>query len=774
VDRRERLLAYTLGAVVLLSLIVGGVIIARGGLRPRVRVGGDLETAAGAKLFQRNATTGELLWEVRLGDVTHEAGTKLARVRNVECAIYTDGLEELIVNADDLLVDGEAETLTFETGVKLHSGAGSSLAYTGTADRMVYDVKADCVRLEERAEFDYGRSKFIGSEMDLWFERVPDSQTTRLARCEVTPMPPIDGRRAAVVILALTAAAASAQPGSQQQFQNATVRADRIVSSWADGKIFLEGNPEITIGDATFTAEYIECELDPDQPDRVLAAHTEGAVKIVSNKLLEPATMTRVEKRQTITLEARSAVYSADAGTATLEGGVTGVLKGPHAEGNFGAARVVAYFDAKQTVRKISAYGTPVTAVYDDQNPAKPQYCEFGAGEISYVLDGEPRIVATGAPEARVPASGDTYRADTITAYLIALDDGRRVLDRIELEGSVTWVSASDKMSAETTCGHATALLTNAVRTTGLVQARGNPKVTLKNSKSEPTAEVSCDEMDQGLGEGGKLSGRGHVLVKSLSGGAPVTVEGDSITGGKVDDVTNEFVLTGNPTGHFEGDPEKGQRTVDFTADRITMRDVAKSARMVIADNAHAKMQPRREGDEPIVFDAKHIEADQRSGLFVATGRPKMTQGETTVEADRIEASSKTDEATKAKSTFGSAIGNVVVRGKTVRKPKKEGDKESTWNLVATAARADLTPEVAVPEGLSRLTSETTASRYRLTGKPEITMTEEGTGRTSTFRNVGIIDIYPLPGRNVIIDTQGADGPAELHVEQPTGGDAKP
>lgn len=770
-DRRERLLAYTLGAVVLLSLIIGGIIIARGGLRAPVRVGGDLETAAGAKLLQRNATTGELLWEVRLGDVTHEAGTKIARVRNVECAIYTGGVEELLVNADDLLVDGDAETLTFETGVRLRSGAGSSLAYTGVADRMVYDVKAECVRLEERAEFDYGRSKFIGSEMALWFERVPDSQTTRLTRCEVTPMPPIDGRRAAVVIFALTAAAASAQPATQQPLENATVRADRIVSSWAEGKIFLEGNPEIEIGDATFTAEYIECELDPNQPDRVLSARTEGTVKIVSDKLLEAATMTRVEKRQVVTLEARSAVYSADEGTAKLEGGVTGVLKGPHAEGTFEGARVVAYFDAKQTVRKISAYGGPVTAIYDDQNPTKPQYCEFRASEISYVLDDEPRVVASGSPVAEVPASGDTYRADTITAYLKALDDGTRVFDRIEMDGNVTWLSQDEKMSMEATCGHATALLANAVRAEESLQARGNPKAIIKNSKAEPSAEITCDEIDQQAG--GKLVGRGHVVLKSLSG-MPVTVKGDTVTGGKVDEATTEFVLTGNPTAHLEGDPEKRQRSVDLTADKITLRDVGKEARLAIADGAHATMQPLEEGDEPIVFDATRIEGDQRSGQFVATGRPKMRQGETTVEADRIEASSTTDDATKAKATFGSAIGNVVVRAKTVRKPKKEGDAETTWNLVATAARADLTPDVAVPEGLSRLTSETTASRYRLTGKPEITMTEEGTGRTSTFRNVGVIDIYPLPGRNVIVDTRGADGPAELHVEQPSGGDAKP
>lgn len=762
-DRRERLLAYTLGALVLLSLIVGGVIIARGGLRPKKRVGGELETAAGAKLLQRNATTGELLWEVRLGDVTHEAGTKIARVREVECAIFTDGLEELLVNADDLLVDGEAETLTFETGVRIRSGAGSSLAYTGTADRMIYDVKADCVRLEQRAEFDYGRSKFIGSEIDLWFERVADSRQSRLARCEVTPMPPVDGKRAAVVLFALTAAVASAQPASQQEFRNATVRADRIVSSWAEGKVFLEGNPEVEVGDAVFTAEYIECQLDPNQPDRLLSAHTEGAVRIVSDKLLQAADLAHpFERRRTITLEARSAVYSAEEGTAKLEGGVTGTLKQPHTDGAFEASRVVAYFDAQQTVTKISAYGSPAKLIYDCQDPANPQYYDFAASEVAYVLSDPPRIVATGSPRVEVPRDdgADTYRASTITATLLAVDGGATVVDRVDLDGGVTWISESSKGSTEITCGHARAFVKHKGRARGLVEAREGPKVLLKSAKGEPQTEITCDEIDQELADQGKTLGRGNVQVKSLTSGA--WVKGETLTGTTVEGDAKQFVLEGNPTGHSDADPEKATRAVDFAATKLTFRYVPSKSTVVIAESATATMLPLEEGDAPITIRAARIEADKKTGHLVATGRPHMRQGEVEVEADRIEATSKD------KTTTGLATGNIVVRATTVRKPKKEGEKESVWKLVAHAERAEMTPDVAVPEGITKLASVDKANRYRLTGQPEIVMTEEGTGRTSTFRNVGVIDIYPLPDRNVLVDSRGADGPAEMHVENPT------
>lgn len=777
------MLAYALGAVVLLAILAGIAIVARGGLAPPRR-GAPMETAQGAKLLQRDRKTGELLWEVRVGDVTREAGSDVALVTGVECVLYTGGLEEMVVRSPELRVDAAEEILVFSGGCDIESGAGAKVAYRGRAERMIYEVKSAEVRLEDKAEFDYGRSKFCGSMVSLHFGREGDTERTRLARCEVTPMAPENGRRAALAFLAIAAATAVAQPGDapqqEQQFRNAILRADRMVADFAEGRIFLQGSPEVELGDTVFTADAIECQVDPEQPDRLIAAHTEGQVRIVSDELLEAATMAKPhERRRKVIVEARSAVYSAADGTARLEGGITGTFTDPGSEGSFTGSRLVAWFDAGQTLTKVTAYGGPASLHYvtglHSSDGEERQY-DFTGSEISYVMGDNPRLVAGGSPHITMDG-GNNFSANSITAYIATREeDGAQYIDRALFEGSVVADMPGSSSSATLTAETAEVLPENIVRSEGVAHVRGAPKVILRNSRGVDSAEVTCDQADIHLGKEGGLEAKGNVRIRSLSSPTVVTADNlrsrpvkTTISGKAVGDGTTEFLLTGNPRGRREGDPAKGSRAVSFVAERLafykgTLAD-GTSTQLVVCENGTSTLEPLEEAEQAVVVAAPLIEFDDKSGAMIARNRVKLSQGDTTIEADRIE----TKQGEDGKIAEANAFGDIVMHGRSVRPGKTEADPPQVWLLEAHAERATMTPAVAVPEGLTRFAADATATRYRLTGNPSVSMAQEGGSGRSQFRNVDVIDIYPAGGGKVLVDVRGGQGPAELEVEKPSG-----
>jgi len=418
VDRRDKLLAYILGGAALVAVVAGAVIVASGGLRPRERVSPD-DSATGGQLYQIDSETGEMLWEVRLGRVTREYQAKPARVTDTECVLYTNGFPEMVVTAPSLLVDWEAEMLTFDAGVAAKSGEAAQVPYTGESERLIYYVEERRVRMEDRAEFEYGRSKFMGSAVDLWFEPIEGTDQSRRALGEVAPMGAPAGQRAALALWAIATASAAvpaAQASPQEQrLANAVLRADRLVYFAQEGLVVLEGTPEVSIGDAVMAADHIECTLNPDKPDELLSARAEGGVTLDEVKELAPRTPRYPHPKLRVThVEGRSALYSAETRTATLTGGITGSVDEPNEEpSTFSATEVVAHFDEKNKLTKVVASGAPVRATTSD--PETYEETVLTAATITYYHEDPPRISATGSP--KVETSDGTFQAASVTCY---------------------------------------------------------------------------------------------------------------------------------------------------------------------------------------------------------------------------------------------------------------------------------------------------------------------------------------------------------------------
>ncbi len=818
VDRRDKLLAYVIGGVVLLALLAGAIIVASGGLRRRERGSPD-DSATGGQLFQVDSETGEKLWEVRLGRVTREYESKTAQVTDTECVLYTNGFAEMVVTAPSLLVDWETEVLTFDSGVTAKSDEAAQVPYTGESERLIYYVEERRVRMEDRAEFDYGRSKFMGSTVDLWFEPIEGTDQSRLAKCEVVPMVAPAGQRAALALFAIATASAAvpaAQTTAQEQrYENAVLRADRLIYFAQEGLIVLEGTPEVQMGDAVLSADHIECTLNPEKPDELLSARAEGGVTLDEVKVLTEETARFRRKERVTHVEGRSAVYSAESRTATLTGGVVGSVEETNKRtASFEATEFVAHFDEANTLTKVVASGSPVTAVNRDY--WTEEETRFAASTVTYYHEDPPRITATGSP--KVTTLDGTFQGGSLTCHFVNVEkpieadpeadpgapaptgtETAPVADRAVFEGGFTadmaWQPSSDEGAEDKKPTYLEAKSASATlylrveadgswkpgqRPSKRIEMRGDPKITVwdDEAKTKTSAEVTCDVIWGNNDEA--VWGEGNVHLTSAESGGFATAERIEMESeGPAGSEHGRFVLRGGVRAEFtmkpkEDDPDGKERPVRLTGSTVTLCRPAEGEETFVLSDGTATIEPEKEGEEPTSIRASSMTMTKGMTHITASGsgsgRPSISQGETTVEADRLEV--RIDAETR-EPVGGFGAGNVTFHARSEKQPEKEGDEPRIYVVDGTADRVDLLPDSPVPAAMARYHSGETASRYRLTGAPRVTMVDQTTGRETVFSNIAAIDIYPLsrpgpagepPVNTVIVDAHGAGGPAELRV----------
>lgn len=800
---------YVAAGVVLATLLGGLAIWAVGGLHARARGPLPVERAAGGRLIQRDSATGEVLWELVTGDISHEAGSSLIRVANAQCLIYTEGAEEMTVSADSLLVDAAQNLLTFDDGVEAESGGGAQVPYRATAKRLQYDVEDREARFEEEARLDYGRATFYGSVVDAWFEPIDGERTSRLSWCEVTPLPPRDGKRAVVLLLALTAAGAGqsawgqeTSPRQEQRFSNAIVRADRIVADVAGGVIRLLGNPEIELGESIMTAESIDVSIDPDKPDEVLSAESFGDVSITSEHVIEEASMTRVRKVRTTVVTARKALYTRTDRTARLTGGVHGTTKQPRVpESTFDATEIVGYFDEAGTLTRVVATGAPATteAYYENKSDHSVDGWLVKAGSIEYLLSQPPQLIATGSPSISEVEGTDTYAATRVVVYFAEAPEGAVTSDRVEMLDGFHMESRSEEGIARIDSGSAV-LFSGKAGDAGTVDAhsgslepaeisalrglgaqggfaviRGTPKIALTDPETEEvTTVVTCDRLLD-LIDQSQLVADGSVRIESVRDGTVCT--GDRAVADSSEEAgKGRYVLTGNVHASYPG-KEEGKRPVEATAASASYSEPTAEQSILTLEKADAVVKAVKEGEDDIHVIAPHIEMNRKSGDVLATGRPKVQSGDSSFEADEVRLKLDPESNTILDSA---ANGNLRFHGRLEQKPKEGATGEaaqSKFRIVdGTAQRATFVPEVPLPSDVPNISPGDVGSRLRLTGNPEVTVTDEATGKAVLrFRKVDYIDVYRKDGSTYIASGGAGGGPAEVTVsgDKTNGGDGR-
>lgn len=800
---------YVATGVVLATLLGGLAIWTTGGLRPRAKGPLPVERAKGGRLMQRDGATGDVLWELVTGDVVHEAGSSLVQVANARCLLYTEGREEMTVSAASLLVDADRNLLTFDEGVEAESGGGAQVPYQATANRLLYYIEEREARFEEEARFDYGRTRFHGSVVDAWFEPIEGKRTSRLSWCEVTPLPPSDGKRAVIALLALTAAGAAqgawaqeSAPAQEQRFSNAIVRADRIVADVAGGVIRLLGDPEIEIGETVMTAESVDVSINPDSPDEVLSAESFGDVKVTSEHVIEEASMTRVRKVRTAVITARKALYTSTDRTARLTGGVHGTMKQPRLpESVFDATEIVSWFDEAGTLTKVVATGAPATAeaYFENASDQSVDGWLIKAASIDYLLSKPPQLIATGSPSISEVEGADTYSAGRMVVYFAETAEGGVASDRVELLDGFHMESRSEEGLARIESGSAVMFSGNA-DDPGTVEAhagslepaelsalrglgakggyaviRGSPRVSLADPQTEEvTTVVTCDHLLD-LVDQSKLVADGSVRIESLRDGTVCTgsraVADSSEEAGK-----GRYLLTGDVHVSYPA-KEEGRRPIEATAASASYSKPSSEQSVLTLEQVDAVVKAAKEGQDDIRVIAPHIEMDRKSGDMLATRRPEVRTGDSSFQADEVRL--KLDPDTN-RIKDGTATGNLKFHGRLEQKPKEGATGEAAqpkFRIVdGTAQRATFVPEVPLPSDVPNVTEGDVGSRLRLTGNPEVTVTDEATGKALLrFRNVEYIDVYRKDRSTFIASGGAGGGPAEVTVrdDKTNGGDGR-
>lgn len=772
---RDRLTRYAALAVFVAVGLFALWIWVSGGLNPRWSDRVLLETAREGTILQRDAKTGEVLWEVLTGDVEREAGSPKGTVRRVMCRIYTAGRQEMLVDARQLEFDAEGGVLTFTQGVKAESAKGASVPYSGEAKRMVYHTGERRARFEEEAVFRYGRSTFYGSTIDAWFEPVEGSETSRLSRCEVTPMPATGGKRAAIAILALSALAVGSSAQQQASFRNAIVRANRMSADLSTGAITLIGSPEIEVGETIFAADVINVQIDPEQSDRILYADTVGDVRVTSVHVIDPGIPGRTfRKERVITLTARSGRYSAPQRQAQLEGGVQGRMKQPRIEDStFQASRLVADFDEAGTLTALTSTGGPtVLHHFQPAEDGPPSEFVVQANAIQYQLSQPPVLTASGNPQIGRPSAGDVYRADRIIARFVAREAPQGtdspeqadvVLDRVELVGNAVLESRLEssgnvvwfQVLGET----ATALMRGDEMK---VEVRGKPSLVGKDPKTgQETVRMVGNAIDV-LPDQQKMIATGDVRVTSPQDSLEATSDSAEVDGSEA---AGRMRL--QLAGHVHADIAPASKTDrPMVVDGATMgyhKPDADHTWLYLTDGT-LRLLPVDDSQEEMVLQAKDLRMDRKTGALEATQRPRITQGDASFEADRIDL--KLDPVTN-ELRGGIARSNVTFHTRTTQAaPEGAEDPSPRVRLVdGHSDRAVLAPDVPVPPHVPNVPPGRRADRVRLEGNPELIVIDERTGSTvMQFRNVAYIDIYTI-GKSTFIDSGGArGGPVEIIV----------
>lgn len=774
-QNRDRLTRYAALAVFVAVGLFALWIYLSGGLNREEADRVMVETAREGTILQRDAETGDILWEVLTGDVQRRSGSTKGIVKSVACRIYTAGRPEMLVEAHQLEFDAEAGVLTFTEGVKAESGNSAEVPYSGEADLMVYRTEERHARFEEEAVFRYGRSTFYGSTIDAWFEPVEGSATSKLSRCEVTPMPAQGGKRAAIAVLAMAAIASGAASQQQADFTNAIVRADRMSADLSSGAITLIGNPEIEVGETVFRADVINVQIDPEQSDQVLFAETQGDVRVTSVHVIDPGRPgLTFRKERVITVTARSGRYSARDRKATLEGGVQGRMEQPRVEDStFEATRLVADFSEAGTMTAVTATGGPtVLHHFQPADDGPPSEFVVKANAIQYQFSTPPVLTASGNPRIERPNAGDVYRANQIVARFAPKDpragsaeDARQdmALDRVELVGGAVLESrleGSDNVIWFQAIGQTATAYPRGGEMK--VEIRGEPAIIGKDPNTgDETFRMVADEIDV-MPDQQKMLASGSIRVTSPQDSLEATADSAEMDGSE-ESGRMRLQLMGNV--HADVAPaSKSDRPMVVDGQTMGYHKPDADHTWLYLTDGTLRILPVEEGQEEIVLRAKDLRMDRRNGQLEATQRPSITQGDARFEADRVEMklNPQTNEP-----MGGIARGNVTFHTRVVQAAPAGAEDQSPRVRLADgrADRAVLVPGVAVPQHVPNVPPGSRADRVRLEGSPELVVTDERTGTTvMQFRNVAYIDVYTV-GRLTYIDSGGAGGgPAEIIV----------
>jgi lipopolysaccharide export system protein LptA len=784
-QNQDRLTRYAALALFVAVVLFAVWIWLSGGLdRPSEQME-PIETAERGTILQRDAETGEILWEVLTGEVEREAGSPTGVVRRATCRIYTAGRQEMMVEASALEFDAAEGVLIFTEGVQAESGSDAEVPYAGQAERMIYRTEERHARFEEEAVFEYGRSTFYGSTIDTWFEPSEGTDSTKLSRCEVTPMPPQNGKRAAIAVLAMATLAAGAQAQQEVDFRNAIVRADRMTADLANSVIRLMGDPEVEVGEAVFSADVINVQIDPEQSDQILYADTVGDVQVRSVHVIDPGRPgLTFRKERVITLTARSGKYSAIERQAVLEGGVRGVMERPRIEDStFEASRMVADFDETGTITSVTATGAPTTLHhFQPKEDGPPTELMVYGSAIQYELTDPPVMTASGNPRIERPSAGDVYRADRIVARFVRTEprepsasdedeeEGNQpdvLLDRVELVGNAVLESrvesGDNRFWFQIRGGSATARL---AQDEMRIEVRGEPVLVGKDpSTGEETLRMAADTIDV-MPDEDKILAEGNVRVTSTEDSMVTTADRAEMDGSEAVG-RMRLELSGNV--HSEIEPQtKADRPMVVDGAAMGYHKPDSDHTWLYLRDGTLRILPVEDDQDEIVLHAKSLRMDRKSGQLEATERPRIVQGDGSFEADRVEM--KLDPDTN-ELLGGIARGNVTFHTRVEQEPAEDAeDEEPRVRLVdGHAARAVLTPQVPVPVHVPGVPPGERADRVRMEGDPELVVIDERTGQAvMQFRNVSYIDIYSVGGSS-FIDAGGAGGgPAEIIVSDDT------
>lgn len=695
-----------------------------------------IERAIGGQLGQYDVRHQWPLWKVDLGEVYHEAGSDDAWVREVQCSLYVGGEPQLIVAAPWLLARRKEMDLEFTEGVNAWSPPESPVAYSGRAARLVYRISDMFAQFLDNAQFRRGQLMLFGSRVELKLGREGP------VRCAVDALPPRGTRRLAIAALLLgtlaTAPSAPATPPQTPQeaamdFRNARVffYASRLVVDWASGEAVVIGKPKLEMERLTLTADRLSFRFD-DERKEVVAADATGNVELVAQEEAQDSHRIRARSPQ--------AIFDAQNEALSLVGGVQATFEGPE-EGKPGTLTAqTLVVNLRQNV--VSALGNPVR--YEQPSTEGPERSlALRSQRIDYTFDGERLFSASGSPQLSIGeyvATGSRIVARTAS--------GERTINRAEFEGpvAISEPSRGDR-SPVARAGAATYS-----REAGVFVLTQNPTVTLPPDRQGEAPTVLAAESIEYRSEEKRVAAEGSPTITARQGtrlgGSRMVVYLTGKEGGL------ERAEVEGPVEIRREGAQQGSMVI-ARAGRAVYDGSTRVARLV--DGPEIRLTPSA-GSPEGRLTADAVEYNTQTGQLSATGQPTYVRGDTRMGAGEIAV--RVDPDTQ-EIRGGEATGGIRVRALLKR-------SEGTQRLVeGTAQRADLTVGARVPEDVPGSQPGITSDRVRLTGQPEIRVTEVESGeQLAYFHNIEVIDLYVRP-QGVLVDVFNQQAPTVLEVVRP-------